>query len=94
MLHDCPALQLAGLDDGTPGDEPDETGTKPLCKLGDDGVPGRFVAIAVADDAGKANVAAPREALDRPCDLVGHADAHKCTRSPVSHPKNHGGIVF
>jgi len=54
MLHDGPALQLAGLDDGTLGDEPDETGSKPLCKLRDDGVPGRFVAVAVADYTGEA----------------------------------------
>ena len=59
MFHDGPALQLAGLDDGTPGDEPDETGPEPFCKLRDDRVPGRFVAVAVADDAGEARVAAP-----------------------------------
>jgi len=59
MIHDGPAFQLAGLDDGTPGDEPDETGPKPLCKLRDDGVLEGFVAVAVADDAGKARVAAP-----------------------------------
>jgi len=57
MLHDCPALQLAGLDDGTPGDELYETGAEPLCKLRDDGVLERFVAVAVADDAGEAGVA-------------------------------------
>ena len=59
MLHDGPAFQLAGLDDGTPGDEPDETGAEPLRKLRDDSVLERFVAVAVADDAGKAGVAAP-----------------------------------
>ena len=57
MLHDGPALQLAGLDDGTAGDEPDETGSEPPGKLRDDGVLEGFVAVAVADDAGKAGVA-------------------------------------
>ena len=77
MLHNGPAFQLAGLDDGTAGDEPDESGAEALCKLRDGGVPGRFVAVAVADDAGKAGVAAPREALDCPCDVVGRVDAHE-----------------
>ena len=77
MLHDGPALQLAGLDDGTAGDEPDETGSEPLGKLGDDGVLERFVAVAVADDAGEAGVAAPREPLDGPRDVVCRVDAHE-----------------
>ena len=59
MLHDSPALQLAGLDNGTPRDELDERGAEPFCKLRDDGVLEGFVAVAVADDAGKARVAAP-----------------------------------
>jgi len=59
VLHDGPAFQLAGLDDGTPGDEPDETGAEPFRKLRDDGMLKGFVAVAVADDAGKYSVAAP-----------------------------------
>ena len=77
MFDDGPALELTGLDDGTPGDEPDETGAEPFGKLRDNGVLERFVAVAVADDAGEARVAAPREALDRPCDVVCRVDAHE-----------------
>ena len=63
MLHDSPSLQLAGLDDRAPRDEPHETGSEAPRELGNEGLLEGEVDVAVADDTGEAGVPAAGEAL-------------------------------